>query len=213
MLMNSAHTRTNPAPTAPFGDHPSRSPEADPSLSRDLRLHFSILDGIAAETVQTTSLETFAFRFRARVHTLVVYEQGARHEGETFIEGSPGSTVRDFARKLTFVPAHHHYREWQKPRTLMRLMYVHFDPAKLPFLFDADITGVAMAAKLFFEDAKLLGTALKLKRSLESPTSEDRLYLEALGVLLAHELIHLCRITNLSCEADRQAGSSGQTNT
>ena len=48
---------------------------------------------------------------------------------------------------------------------------------------------MTLAAKLFFEDATLLDTALKLKRSLESPTLENRLYLEALGVVLAHELI------------------------
>ena len=98
------------------------------------------------------------------------------------------STLRDLARKLTFVPAGHEYREWQDPRSPTHLMYVYFDPAKLQIPADAG-TADAFAAKLFFEDATLLDTALKLKRSLESPTSENQLYLEALGVVLAHELI------------------------
>jgi AraC family transcriptional regulator len=146
-------------------------------------------DGMTAEIVQATSHDRFEFRFRAPVHLLVVYEQGARRDGDTFVEGLSRSTLRDFARKLTFVPAGHEYREWQEPRTLARLMYVYFDPAKLQIPCDGGSADVGFAAKLFFEDATLLDTALKLKRSLESPTLENRLYFEALGVVLAHELI------------------------
>ncbi len=145
----------------------------------------AISDGMTAEIVRATSHDKFEFSFRAPVHLLVVYEQGARRDGDTFVEGLSRSTLRDFARKLTFVPAGHEYREWQDPRSPTHLMYVYFDPAKLQVPIDAD----AFAAKLFFEDATLLDTALKLKRSLESPTSENRHYLEALGIVLAHELI------------------------
>ena len=65
-----------------------------------------------------------------------------------------------------------------------------------------------MAAKLFFEDAALLDTALRLKRSLESPTSESRLYLEALGIVLVHELIRLNRATPRS-EPQLRGGLAG----
>lgn len=154
-----------------------------------------ISDGMAAEIVQLTSHGRFEFRFRAPVHLLVVHEQGARRDGETFVEGLSRSTLRDFARKLTFVPAGREYREWQEPRTLARLMFVYFDPAKLRILLeagiDAGVADVSFAARLFFEDTTLLDTALKLKRSLESPTVESRLYLEALGVVLVHELVRL----------------------
>jgi AraC family transcriptional regulator len=208
MLMNSMHTDTDPAPPEPFDDRPPRQPRADSSPGQDRLSHFSISDGIAAEIVQATSYERFAFRFRAPVHMLVVYEQGARYDGETFVEGSPRSRLRDFTRKLTLVPANHEYREWQEPWTLTRLMYVYFDPAELHFLCDSDITGVTMSPKLFFEDARLFDTALKLKRSLESPAWEPRIYLEALGIMLAHELISFHRRTNHSSGGHRRAGGS-----
>ena len=146
---------------------------------------------MTAEIVDATSQERFAFRFRAPLHLLVVYEQGARRDGETIIEGLPRSTLRDFGQKLVFVPAGLEYREWQEPRTPARLMYLYFDPARLKPLFDAD--PVSFAAKLFFEDATLLATALKLKRLLERPDTENRLYLEALGSVLVHELIRVNR--------------------
>jgi len=147
-----------------------------------------IADGMAAEIVQAGSGDKFESRFHGPVHLLVIYEQGARRDGDTFVEGCSRSTLRDFARKLTFVPAGHEYREWHDPRSATQLMYVYFDPAKLQFPVEA-ATPDAFAARLFFEDATLLDTALKLKRSLEGPTCDNGLYLQALGIVLAHELI------------------------
>ncbi|CAH2397189.1 AraC family transcriptional regulator [Mesorhizobium escarrei] len=149
----------------------------------------AISDGIVVEVVQAAGHDKFEFRFRAPMHLLVVYEQGARRDGDTFVEGLSPSKLRDFGRKLTLVPAGREYLEWHAPRTFARLMFVYFDPAKLQVPFNADTTDVPFAAKLFFEDATLLGTALKLMRSLESPSLENRRYLEALGIVLAHELV------------------------
>jgi AraC family transcriptional regulator len=146
-------------------------------------------DGLAAEVVQSPTNDRFHYRFRAPMHLLVVYEQGVRRDGETVVEGVPRSTLRDLARKLIFVPAGHDYHEWQEPRTLMRAMYFYLDPAKLQSDSELDEAGISFAPRLFFQDATLWDSALKLMRSVESPTSEDRLYGEALGVVLMHELI------------------------
>jgi AraC family transcriptional regulator len=56
------------------------------------------------------------------VHLLAVYERGMRQEGETFVEGLSSSTLRDFRRKLVFVPAGHTYRDWQEPRIRTRVV-------------------------------------------------------------------------------------------
>lgn len=212
---------TNATPVAPFLNTPSRLPYRGVSQPSGIRPVFDladhivevsspdvvtrrtvISDGMAAEIVQATSHNRFEFHFRAPVHLLVVYENGARRNGETFVEGLSHSTLRDFSRKLTFVPASREYHEWQEPRTLARLMYVYFDPAKLRQRLDAateaDVAGLAFAARLFFEDATLLDTALKLKGSLEGTACEDRQYLEALGVVLVHELIRAHRGTRRS---------------
>jgi len=149
-------------------------------------------DGMTAEIVQATRPEKIEFRFRAQLHLLAVYEQGIRSDGETFVDGLPRSKLRDVRRKLTFVPAGHVYHdEWQEPRVLTRVLYLYFDPAKMPTHHETNAVPATLAARLFFEDATLSDTALKLKRAIERAGANSSLYLEALGIVLAHELIRL----------------------
>jgi AraC family transcriptional regulator len=147
--------------------------------------------GMAAEIVQATRSDRIESRFRAPVHLLAVYERGMRHEGETFVEGLPGSTLRDFRRKLVFVPAGHEYRDWQVSRIRTRVAYFYFDPAALAINADLGVTELPFSPRLFFEDNGLWDLALKLTTSIEGDGSVHRPYVEALGVLMAHELIRL----------------------
>jgi AraC family transcriptional regulator len=149
-------------------------------------------DGMAAEIVQAIRPEKIEFRFRAPLHLLAVYEQGIRSDGETFVDGQPRSKLRDVRRKLTFVPAGHVYHdEWQEPRVLTRVLYLYFDPAKMPTHHETNVVPATLAARLFFEDATLSDTALKLKRLIERAGANSSPYLEAIGIVLAHELIRL----------------------
>jgi AraC family transcriptional regulator len=149
-------------------------------------------DGMAAEIVQATRLEKIEFRFRAPLHLLAVYDQGMRSDGETFVDGLPRSKLRDVRRKLTFVPAGHAYHdEWQEPRVLTRVLYLYFDPARMPTHHETNVVPATLAARLFFEDATLSDTALKLKRAIERAGANSSPYLEAIGIVLAHELIRL----------------------
>jgi AraC family transcriptional regulator len=144
---------------------------------------------MAVEVVQGITHEKVEFRFRGSRQLLVVYEEGVRANGETLIEGLPRSTLRDVKRKLVFVPADYEYRETQEPRTRSRMLYIYFDPAKMPRTPGPVFTETLLAPRLFFEDKALWETAVKLGRLIESGT-EDRHYCEALGVVLAHELVH-----------------------
>ena len=144
-------------------------------------------DGMAIEVVQALTHETVDFRFRASRHLLVVYEDGVRNNGETLIEGLSGSTLRDVKRKLAFVPAGHEYRDRHEPRTRSRIVFFYFDPAKMPVVASAG--QAALAPRLFFEDVALWETAVKLAKLIENG-SEDQHYCEALGVVLAHDLVH-----------------------
>jgi len=147
--------------------------------------------GMAAESLQSTSRSKIQYRFRAAVHLLVVHEKGERRDGETFVEGLPRSTLRSLERKLTFVPAGREYDEWQEPRRHTRRMHFYFDPARLNL--PSELPNRSFAPRLFFEDAPLWHTALKLKSLVESQASGDRLYFEALGTLFVHELARLDR--------------------
>ena len=142
--------------------------------------------GVAAEIVQATRRDKFEFRFRAPVHLLALYDKAKRRDGETFVEGLPRSALRDLRRKFTFVPAGHEYYAWHDPYILPRVAYFYFDPAKLAM--DPEIS---FAPRLFFENAPLWDTALKLMSLIEKPLSGDRPYFEALGAVLTHELVRL----------------------
>jgi AraC family transcriptional regulator len=147
--------------------------------------------GMTAESVQSTSQGRIQFRFRAPIHLLVAYEEGERRDGESFVEGLPRSTLRHFARKLTFVPAGKEFCESHDLRAAASLTYVYLDQAELNANPEFDAANASFAPRLFFEDPMLWSTVLKLKRSLESQTQVDRFYAEALGVVLVHELMRL----------------------
>jgi AraC family transcriptional regulator len=144
--------------------------------------------GMRAEIVQATGHVRIEAGFHAPVHLLVVSERGIRRHGETQIEGLPTSSLRDCRRKLTFVPAGHRYRDWQEPRVLSRVTYVTIDPARLPVNPELGFAGMSLAPRLFFENAAIWDTALKLTALIERNGPDNRLYLEALGIMLAHEL-------------------------
>ncbi|SEF10142.1 AraC family transcriptional regulator [Rhizobiales bacterium GAS191] len=148
-------------------------------------------DDMSAEIVQAIMREKIEFRFRAPLHLLAVCDQGMRRDGDTFVEGLPRSRLRDVRRKLTFVPAGHEYYEWQEPCVLTRVVYFYFDPAKMPTLRETSVARATLAPRLFFEDATLWNTALKLKRLIESAGSDSSSYIKALGIVLAHEVVRL----------------------
>jgi AraC family transcriptional regulator len=161
-----------------------------------------IWDGMAAEFVQVTKHETLEFSFCAPCHLLVVYEEGERREGDTLVEGLPPSARRSLKGKLTFVPAGHEYCERYEPCVLTRVMYFYLRPEMIPTPVERVHADAALAPRLFFEDATLWDTAFKLKRLLGT---ENRAYLDALGVVLAHELVRL----NVGCERIEALGRGG----
>jgi AraC family transcriptional regulator len=156
-----------------------------------VRRHSAAWSGLNVETVQVTQHMPFEYGFRAPHHLLIAAELAERYDGETFIEGLPRSTLRDFTHKLTFVPAGHDFRGWQKPRALTRTTYFYIDP-RGPL---ADPTlrfgEIAFKPRLFFYDRDLWETALKLKSQAESPGSMQRQYAEALSIVLMHELVRI----------------------
>lgn len=145
--------------------------------------------GMTVEIVQATGRERVEFRYRGPFHLLIAYEQGVRHGGVTSVEGLPKSNLQTLRNKLTFVPAEHDYYECHDMRSLSRIAYFYFDPASMPVLSE---TGAAsLPPRLYFEDTAIWDTVLKLTHVIERANVDDRLYLEALGTVLAHELARL----------------------
>jgi AraC family transcriptional regulator len=163
----------------------------DVSPSEIVRRRSVAWSGLHVETVQVMRHTPFEYSFRAPCHLLVVPELGERYDGETFVEGLPRSTLRDFTHKLTFVPAGHDFRGWHRPRALARTTWFYIDPrgplADPALRFDE----IEFKPRLFFYDRDLLETALKLTSQVENPGSMHRQYAEALGIVLTHELVRI----------------------
>jgi len=144
-------------------------------------------DGFTVEIIRSLTHDKVEFRFRAPRHLLLVHEEGARHDGETLVGDLPPSTLRTLRRKLTFVPAGHEYRDWQQPRVPCRITCFYFDPAKMPIHPDAN-RAVPLVPRLLFENNVLWDTAVKLAAAIGQGCENER-YCEALGVIVAHELL------------------------
>jgi AraC family transcriptional regulator len=141
--------------------------------------------GIVTESIYAPARSRIEICYKAPAHLLVLYEDGVRREGETSIDGLSPSGLRNFANKLTFVPAGHAYREWHETGAPLRVTYLYLDPTKLQQLRDTD---AAYAPRTFFEDPVLWATATKLKNVIERNQPESKLYFDALASVLAHEL-------------------------
>jgi AraC family transcriptional regulator len=144
--------------------------------------------GMAVEIVQATRRGRIDYHFCAPMHMLVVHDRDVRHDGSAVIEGLPKATLQDCSRKLVLVPTGHRYHDWHEPRTLSRVVFVYFDPDQLAVIPELRLWSSSLAPRLYFEDGVLIETALKLASLIESG-SDQRFYAQALGVVLAHELV------------------------
>jgi AraC family transcriptional regulator len=149
--------------------------------------------GIDAETVELLRCEPFEYQLQSSCHLLVMAEHAERDEGETQVDGLPTSTLRDVSGTLSFVPRGHKVSGWQKPRGLSRKTYFYIDPDG-PLLDPAlRFAETEFKPRLFFRDAELWAIAAKLKAQADNPTPGQQQYAEALGILLAHELMRINR--------------------
>jgi AraC family transcriptional regulator len=151
---------------------------------------------IQADTVKVTRRRTFEYGFQARRHLLIAYERAERHEGETLIEGLPKSTQREFNSKLSFVPAGHRFYGWETPRVLTRVTYFYLDLQDRLFHPESGIIPPTISPRLFFFDQAIWDTALKLKAEVGNSDPSSRQYVEALSLVLMHELIRLEQTTS-----------------
>jgi AraC family transcriptional regulator len=145
---------------------------------------------LQADAVEVTRRETFEYGFQARRHLLIAYERAERHEGETLIEGLPKSNLREFNRKLSFVPAGHRFYGWQTPRVLTRVTHFYIDSKNPLFDLESGFTPT-ISPRLFFFDQAVWDTTLKLKAEIGNSDPSSRQYAEALSLVLMHELIRL----------------------
>jgi hypothetical protein len=106
----------------------SELPTVDFSPAEIVRYRTAHWRGVQANTVQIISHEPFEYSFRQEYHLLIAVEQGVRYDGETFVEGLPTSTMRNYSNKLILVPAGRKFFGAQNPRLLTRSICLYIDP-------------------------------------------------------------------------------------
>jgi AraC family transcriptional regulator len=139
--------------------------------------------GWFVESVHAPIGRRIELQFRGPVHLLAMYHEGARRDGETSIDGFASSKIRNFAKKLTFVPAGCDYRERLETAASTRLTFLYLDPTVLRNGGEIDY-----AARVHFEDVVVWETAAKLKSAIENGQARRTIYLSALSSVLAIEL-------------------------
>jgi AraC family transcriptional regulator len=159
--------------------------------------------GLELEMVQLISHEPFEYSFKHQRHLLIAVEQGVRYDGETRVEGLPASTLRNYSHKLILVPAGRRFFGTQTPRLLTRSICLYIDPQTVPANPELGFAEADLQPRLLFEDGNLWQTVLKLKAQLGSADPSDHMYAEALGGILAHELLRLHGATPASRPAHR----------
>ncbi len=145
-------------------------------------------DLVQAEQVDMIRHKSFDYEFKGSRHLLIATERAERHDGETLVDGLPRSKRREWNRRMTFIPAGHRFYGWQKPRALLRCIFLYIDPRSLLLGSELRFSEVDFKPRLFFFDPDVWTTALKLKAQLQNPCPSRTAYVEALGIALAHEL-------------------------
>jgi AraC family transcriptional regulator len=147
--------------------------------------------GLRAVAIKLTSRQPMEFNLTEQSHLLVALEHARRYDGETMVEGLPKSTRRDLTHKLTFIPSGCAFSGWMKPLESLQATLFYIDPSLLTVDAGRGVAATEVRPRLFFDDDGIWQTVLKLKAQIGSADAGDRLYAEALGAVLAHEIIRL----------------------
>src|SRR5262249_46075233 len=105
----------------------ARQPIVQISPSGTVKRHSAGWQGLTTESIYVPAQRRIECRYGAPYHLLVLYVDGVRCDGETFIDDLTPSMLRNIANKLTFVPANHTYNEWHETRAPMRISYIYLD--------------------------------------------------------------------------------------
>jgi len=145
--------------------------------------------GISAEIHCIGPREPYEARGRYPVPALTFCEHGRRKDGESRIEGSPTSTVRNVHRRMLFSPAGAEIWTWSVPIVPTTATTIIFEPQASIFDGVLGSAGLDLPPRAMFEDPAIFTTALKLKALVESPGLHGALYAETVGLMLVLELL------------------------
>jgi AraC family transcriptional regulator len=163
----------------------------------------SVCPGVTVETVSMVSGELFESRYCGPLHLLIAHERLARRRGLTTIEGLPASDLQNLSRTFTFVPAGRQFSEWHDTDMPSVALYIYIDPFAALMTTEERAAGSGLPPRLHFQSAGLWQTVLKVKALAEDGRGVCSRYADALGTVLAYELLHSNAGTSVDIAAPR----------
>jgi AraC family transcriptional regulator len=147
--------------------------------------------GLGGEIIRFAGQEHFESEYCGPFHLLIAYDGVMRLRGESVLDGAQPSALRNLNQRMTFVPAGFRFREWLDPRATGRAIYLYIAASGLLNAQELGRGPIAFAPRLFIENPALWQTVLKLSSLIEDGPSACARYADALGAVLAHELLRL----------------------
>jgi AraC family transcriptional regulator len=152
-------------------------------------------DLLMAEHVVMLRPKRHDFSMHSGKHYIALLDGYRRKDGETYVDGLPRSTIKDYRSKLVFVPASCRLQGWSEPETTpLAFTAAYLDPKICSQL---DSGECQLSPMLHFEHPLLAQMMLQLNRILTQPKLYSRVYTDSLAVVLMSEIIHVQAVGSL----------------
>jgi AraC family transcriptional regulator len=150
--------------------------------------------GFVARTSRRKTDYSISYASHPSEHYLALHHF-SRREGETRVDGLPGSSLSDLRGKLTQIPAGCGAQGWTVgPSNEGHVTMMFFDPGQLTSDIGRMYASASVRPKLYFEDPDLIDAMTRLDRVLTDGDGLTDLYAESIGLFIAARVLELSRL-------------------
>lgn len=163
-----------------------KKPDQRPDMQRTVKWA-----GITCEHTRISHQSDYAFAYTGPTHYLALHDL-ILADGSMLVDDLKPIPGGDLRNKMTYVPPHCSVSGWASPVDRSNSFTIlYFDPEAIAEETERLYTAVDRAPMVYFDDAALRSTLIKLQDIVTDETADDGLYAETLGLLAAIELHRL----------------------
>ncbi|AVO46190.1 helix-turn-helix domain-containing protein [Phreatobacter cathodiphilus] len=150
--------------------------------------------GFVAKTSRRKTDYSISYASNPSEHYIALHHF-SRREGETRIDGLPGSSLTDLRGKLTQIPAGCGAQGWTAGASNEgHVTMMFFDPGQLTSELGRMYSASSVRPKLYFEDPDIADAMTRLDRVLSEGDGPTDLYAESIGLFIAARVLELSRL-------------------
>jgi AraC family transcriptional regulator len=150
--------------------------------------------GFVAKTSRRKTDYSISYASQPSEHYIALHHF-SRREGETRIDGLPGSSLTDLRGKLTQIPSGCGAQGWTAGASNEgHVTMMFFDPGQLTSELGRMYATSSVRPKLYFEDADIADAMTRLDRVLTEGEGLTDLYAESIGLFIAARVLELSRL-------------------